>query len=101
MAIVLSGSERRMSGSAGKSRSLVLAILCVACFVGSSIRPAHADGGASPVVAAAKTGDAATLKRLLDGGADPNSHDADALTALNWAAYNGHLAAVQILVQHH
>lgn len=90
-----------MSRLASKSRSLQLAILCLACFVGCSIRPARADEGPSPVVVAAKTGDAATLKRLLDGGADPNSHDADALTALNWAAYNGYLAAVQILVQHH
>jgi uncharacterized protein len=86
---------------AGKTRSSLLAILCVASFVGSSIRPAQADESTSPVVVAAKSGDAATLNRLLDDGADPNSHDADALTALNWAAYNGYLAAVQILIQHH
>jgi hypothetical protein len=62
-------SQGRMFRSAGKTRSLLLAILCVACFLGSSSRPARADEGPPPVVVAAKTGDAATLKRLLDGSA--------------------------------
>jgi Ankyrin repeats (3 copies) len=84
----------RVAGSMG------LGVVLLTCWVAGAIPSAWADGSVPPVVSAAKTGDVATLKRLLEGGGDPNSSDANALTALNWAAYNGYLAAVELLVQH-
>jgi hypothetical protein len=49
-----------------------------------------------PLVKAATDGDVTAAKRLLDQGADPNSHDAYA--ALNWASHNGHLPVVKVLI---
>jgi ankyrin repeat protein len=54
-----------------------------------------------PLIAAAKSGDVAVVTRLLAKGGDPDRADPGDPAALNWAAYNGHLAVVRLLVQHH
>src|SRR5271154_2022583 len=59
----------------------------------------HAWAADPPLVVAATSGDTATLATLLQQGVDPNTADDNKLTALNWAAYNGHLDAVRALVQ--
>jgi ankyrin repeat protein len=61
--------------------------------------PALAAGEDPPLVVAASKGDIVQVRRLLANGTDPNAHDTGNLTALNWAAYNGHLAVVQALVE--
>jgi serine/threonine-protein phosphatase 6 regulatory ankyrin repeat subunit B len=48
---------------------------------------------------AAKRGDAAGLRSLLDHGADVDARDRYGQTALMLAARAGHLAAVRVLVQ--
>jgi hypothetical protein len=50
------------------------------------------------LIRAAAKGDVATLQRELDEGADVNSIDADAETALHWAAANDHADAVVLLL---
>lgn len=48
--------------------------------------------------AAAQAGDAATLKALIESGADHAATDEAGETALMHAARNGHLAAVELLI---
>jgi ankyrin repeat protein len=62
---------------------------------------ACSDSLSEDLVNAAKKGDAKTIERLLEKGADVNAEDSkyDA-TALMWAAHNGHEAAVRILLHH-
>ncbi|MCA1978882.1 MAG: ankyrin repeat domain-containing protein [Thiobacillus sp.] len=47
---------------------------------------------------AARAGDVAKLKSLLDGGADHSTADDAGETALMLAAHHGHLAAVNVLI---
>jgi len=54
----------------------------------------------SPLIAAAKAGNVAAATKLLAGGTDADTADSDNLTALNWAAYDGRLAVVKLLVEH-
>jgi ankyrin repeat protein len=83
--------------------------------VGSSINPANSErmtelllaGGANPRTAAApgesalqraaSQGNLESVRRLLDGGADPNAADRDT-TALGAAAYQGHTEIVTLLL---
>lgn len=74
---------------------ILLALLAI-----SLAGQASAAGTDPPLVAASTKGDLAAVEKLLNNGTDPNSHDASALTALNWAAYNGHLDVVKALVEH-
>ena len=46
----------------------------------------HGEDGVTPLHYAAMYGDAATLRALLDAGADPNARNAAGATALMWAA---------------
>jgi ankyrin repeat protein len=48
---------------------------------------------------AADTGDIGKVKSLLDSGIDVNTHGLKRLSALNWAAYSGHLDIVQLLLE--
>ena len=52
----------------------------------------------APVADAAQSGDIAQVRTLLQQGADVNAAQADGLTALHWAAANGHVVIIQFLV---
>jgi ankyrin repeat protein len=55
-------------------------------------------GGSTPLFYAALYGDAASVKLLLDAGADPNIRNDAGASALMWAA--GDLEKVRLLVEH-
>ena len=55
-------------------------------------------GGSTPLLFAARSGDAESARLLLDAGADPNDMLADGLPALTLAAYSGHGDAAQVLL---
>lgn len=51
------------------------------------------------IFVAAEANDVKTLKRLLDGGMDPNVKDYDReATPLHWAANKGHVEAIELLI---
>ena len=59
-----------------------------------------ADGDTSPLVQAAKAGDAATVRSLLARpGTDVNGTEHDGTTALHWAVQNGNLDLVKALIR--
>jgi ankyrin repeat protein len=70
--------------------ALLLALLAPA----AAARPADA-----PLAAAARDGDAAALRALLDAHADVNAAQADGMTALHWAAHRDDLAAAGRLLR--
>jgi hypothetical protein len=52
------------------------------------------------VVEAVRTGDAAALRKLLDGGADPNQVDPEFKNpAIAWAAHYNNVAAARLLIE--
>lgn len=51
------------------------------------------------LVMAAKAGNFATLKSLINAGADVNISEADGATALAWAVYNDDVETVNLLIQ--
>lgn len=55
-------------------------------------------GSESPVAEAAMRGDAEQVKLLLRNGADVNAAQGDGMTALHWAAENGDVELLEILV---
>lgn len=63
--------------------------------------PARSDDASPALIAAAKSGDTATLNKLLAQGIDPNLHDETGISSLEWAAAKGHLAAVKALLNAH
>jgi ankyrin repeat protein len=52
----------------------------------------------SPVAAAAERGDVATVKSLLQGGADANAAQGDGMSALHWAADRGNAELAELLI---
>ena len=56
-------------------------------------------GGTNSVVEAAKSGEADTLRRLIEGGADPDTTDANGTPAVVAAATFGHAEAVGVLAE--
>ncbi len=60
--------------------------------------PASSEDAASALIAAAKSGDTATLGKILRQGVSPNTHDANGISALEWAAGRGHVDAVKALL---
>src|SRR5438552_1329940 len=54
---------------------------------------------ARDLIAAVKKGDRAGARRLIQNGSDPNSSDANGLTALMWAARKGHRNLVAALLK--
>ncbi|KAL8783475.1 MAG: hypothetical protein Q9213_004612 [Squamulea squamosa] len=57
-------------------------------------------GSSSPLVVAASNGHSEVVMKLLLAGADPNSCNADQVTALHWATRQGSEATVLLLLQH-
>ena len=53
---------------------------------------------AGPLLDAARQGDVATVRSLLEGGADPNEAQGDGMTALHWAAELGSLEIAELLI---
>lgn len=63
------------------------------------VQPVADADGLTPLMRAAARGDAAEVSTLLAGGADPNAAHAEVrVTLLMFAAYSGHDAVVQILL---
>ena len=56
-------------------------------------------GGSTPLLFAARSGDAESARLLLAAGADPNDALADGLPALTLAAYSGHGAVAGVLLE--
>jgi ankyrin repeat protein len=54
---------------------------------------------APPLVEAAKHGDLATLRALIEGGADVNAAEGDGATALHWASHRDDLDAADLLIR--
>src|SRR5262249_44301090 len=63
------------------------------------VAPARAAGLDDELWAAAKKGDAAAVKALLEKGADVNARTAYGVTALGFAADKGHLEVVKLLLE--
>jgi len=56
-------------------------------------------GGSTPLLFAARSGDAESARLLLSAGADPNDALADGLPALTLAAYSGHGDVAAVLLE--
>jgi uncharacterized protein len=72
----------------------VVVLAGVAAVCGVLAASAAADG----VVDAARRGDQATVKQLLESGADVNVATGDGMTALHWAAQNGSVDLAKMLL---
>ncbi|AXQ29223.1 ankyrin repeat domain-containing protein [Solimonas sp. K1W22B-7] len=57
------------------------------------------DSGITPLMAASKRGNIAAIEALLVAGADINATDHDVGTALYWAAFEGQLESMNILLK--
>ncbi|MDE3154414.1 MAG: ankyrin repeat domain-containing protein, partial [Acidobacteriota bacterium] len=74
----------------GIGLGLAGALCCTALLVAA---PSH-----TPVADAAMLGNNATVKNLLEHGADVNAAQADGMTALHWAAVNGDVDLAKMLM---
>jgi ankyrin repeat protein len=70
----------------------MLTAVCLAAMLGGMTAPE------SPVADAAMRGDVATVRSLLQGGADVNETQGDGMTALHWAARNDNTELADILI---
>ena len=60
---------------------------------------ARADNGWTPLHQATWNGNSAVVRRLVEGGADPNESDDEGETALHQAAWRGHVTVMRYLLQ--
>ncbi len=69
---------------------------------GADVNARQATFGRTPLIHAASSevAGAATLKLLLDKGADPNVADADGETALDWAMHRADRSKIEVLKQY-
>jgi ankyrin repeat protein len=56
-------------------------------------------GDPSPLLTAARRGDAATVRALIQRGADVNATEGDGATALHWASYRDDVASADALLR--
>src|SRR5262245_50317810 len=70
---------------------VMFAVLIFVAGVAAAERP--------PIVAAAKLGDRAAVRALVEKKADANAPDQDGTTALHWAAYRDDLDTLQLLIR--
>ena len=56
-------------------------------------------GAAIPLIDAARTSDASTVRALIDAGADVNRAQSDGATALHWAAYREDFETAALLIR--
>ena len=61
--------------------------------------PTAASGERPALITAAQSGDVATVKKLLDAGADVEARAKNGRTALHMAADKGHLKIVKVLLE--
>ena len=81
---------------------ITLSILCAWSMVSvlgtSALGVPIVPGAESPVADAAMRSDTEQVRSLLRAGADVNAPQGDGMTALHWAARNGDLATMQVLL---
>src|SRR3954467_12922942 len=75
-----------------------LIVLFAATLAAGQAAPVSAQ--ADELSAAARRGDAAAVKKLLDDGVDPNTKFRYGVTALTYACDHGHLEVVKALLEH-
>ena len=80
-------------------RAGVLCVLCAVGVLGASLRAQSTNGKADALSEAARKGDAAAVKKLLDAGVDVNTKFRYDRTALSFAADRGHVDVVKVLLQ--
>jgi uncharacterized protein len=78
----------------------VLCVLCALCVLGAVPRAQSASEKADALSDAARKGDAAAVKTLLDEGVDVNTKFRYDRTALSFAADRGHVDVVKVLLDH-
>jgi ankyrin repeat protein len=83
-------------GSRSHSIAFALSWLLIGALTTSAIVAARAAD--APVADAAMRGDVEGVRTLLRGGADVNAAQGDGMTALHWAALNGDLETIDILL---
>ncbi len=79
----------------GRRRGLALGLTATFVVVAATFAGAPAD---SPVADAAERGDLAEVRSLLRSGADVNAAQSDGMTALHWAAADGHAEIARTLL---
>jgi len=77
----------------------VLCVLCALCVLGAVPRAQTAADKADALSDAARKGDAAAVKKLLDEGVDVNTKFRYDRTALSFAADRGHVDVVKVLLE--
>ena len=81
-----------------RTSGLVLTAAALASVLAAGAASAGTAAAESPLIAAARSGDADRVGMLLDQGADPRAASPDGTTALHWAARAAEAAAVEILL---
>src|SRR6188768_4382820 len=77
----------------------VLCVLCALGVLGAAPRAQTVNEKADALSDAARKGDAATVKKLLDEGVDVNTKFRYDATALIYACDHGHLEVVKVLLE--
>ena len=68
-------------------------------YAGANLKATTRLGGYTPLLLAAKNGDAAMIETLLKGGADPNTPTTNGTSPLMFAAASGNVPAVKVLAE--
>ena len=78
-------------------------LLAAVVLLAAGDQPAAQGGGAFgspiPLIEAAKDSDLATVRALIDSGADVNAAQSDGATALHWAAYREDFGTAALLIR--